>query len=226
MKHCFKCGETKPRSEFNKHTKKPDGLQSTCTSCRKKHRVENADKIKAAGEAYRAANKDKLSAKHAKYYADNREKMNAASAAWRAANPEKQRAYEVAWRSANPDKVKACQTAYYAANPDKCRAANYAWNAANPENLRIMAHNRRARKREGGGRLSSGLAKRLLKLQRGKCACCGEPLGTDYHMDHIMPLALGGTNTDSNIQLLRAKCNLQKHAKHPVEFMQERGFLL
>lgn len=74
--------------------------------------------------------------------------------------------------------------------------------------------------------MSSGLAIRLYKLQRGKCACCGLPLGDDYHLDHIMPLALGGTNTDDNIQLLRAKCNMQKSAKHPVDFMQQRGFLL
>jgi len=36
----------------------------------------------------------------------------------------------------------------------------------------------------------------------------------------------GGSNTDDNMQLLRKLCNLQKHAKHPVDFMQERGFLL
>lgn len=73
---------------------------------------------------------------------------------------------------------------------------------------------------------SKGLAERLFRLQRGKCACCKKPLGSDYHLDHIMPLALGGVNEDSNIQLLRAKCNMQKHTVHPVEFMQQRGFLL
>jgi 5-methylcytosine-specific restriction endonuclease McrA len=45
-------------------------------------------------------------------------------------------------------------------------------------------------------------------------------------MDHIIPLALGGANTDDNIQLLRATCNLQKHTKHPIDFMQQRGYLL
>lgn len=55
---------------------------------------------------------------------------------------------------------------------------------------------------------------------------CGKPLGDAYHLDHVMPLALGGSNTDDNMQLLRDRCNLQKHAKHPVDFMQERGFLL
>jgi 5-methylcytosine-specific restriction endonuclease McrA len=45
-------------------------------------------------------------------------------------------------------------------------------------------------------------------------------------MDHIVPLYLGGLNVDSNIQLLRAKCNLQKNKKHPVDFMRSKGFLL
>lgn len=45
-------------------------------------------------------------------------------------------------------------------------------------------------------------------------------------MDHILPLALGGTNVDENIQLLRKRCNLQKCAMHPVDFMQSKGRLL
>jgi 5-methylcytosine-specific restriction endonuclease McrA len=45
-------------------------------------------------------------------------------------------------------------------------------------------------------------------------------------MDHIVPLISGGTNTDDNIQLMRSRCNQQKSAKHPIDFMQSRGFLL
>lgn len=40
-----------------------------------------------------------------------------------------------------------------------------------------------------------------------------------------MPIARGGSNTDDNVQLLCPACNLKKSAKHPVDFMQERGFL-
>lgn len=70
------------------------------------------------------------------------------------------------------------------------------------------------------------MAKKLYELQRGKCACCCKPLGNNYHLDHRVPLARGGRNEDCNMQLLRAKCNMQKSAKDPIEFMQERGFLL
>jgi 5-methylcytosine-specific restriction endonuclease McrA len=91
----------------------------------------------------------------------------------------------------------------------------------------MNGQNRRARKNASAGKLSFNLAEKLFKLQHGKCACgCKKHLGKDYHLDHIMPLALGGANTDNNIQLLRKQCNWQKHAKHPIDFMQSRGFLL
>ena len=181
------------------------------------------------------------SARAAIYYAENQDKLRIRNAAWRAANPEKARASDAAYRAANPDKVRTKDAAYYAANPDKmransaayravntesARAAVAAWKAANPEAHRIHHQNRLARKRADGGKLSLGLADKLFILQRGKCACCKKPLGNDYHIDHIIPLKLGGKNVDSNIQLLRAKCNMQKSAKHPVDFMQSRGFLL
>ena len=130
------------------------------------------------------------------------------------------------WRASNPEKAKSIRARHRAANPDNERAMKANWERANPEASRIRSHNYRARKRENGGKLSRGIAAKLFRLQRGKCACCGEPLGTEYHLDHIMPLALGGSNTDDNIQILRSTCNQQKHARHPIEFMQQRGFLL
>lgn len=101
-----------------------------------------------------------------------------------------------------------------------------AWAAANPDKRKANRNNRRARKKLVNGSLSKDLVSKLYRLQKGKCPCCAQPLGDDYHLDHKMPLALGGLNVDTNMQLLRAKCNLQKAAKHPIEFMQSRGFLL
>jgi len=104
---------------------------------------------------------------------------------------------------------------------------NYArWEAANPEARLTINRNRRARKKGNGGKLSPNIKIKLYELQRGRCACCRQPLGADYHLDHIMPLALGGQNVDSNMQLLRAVCNLSKGAKHPVDYMQRKGMLL
>ena len=45
-------------------------------------------------------------------------------------------------------------------------------------------------------------------------------------IDHIVPLAKGGSDGPENIQLLCAHCNRRKSAKDPIVFMQENGFLL
>ena len=41
----------------------------------------------------------------------------------------------------------------------------------------------------------------------GKCAFCGEPLGDDQSLDHIVPVSKGGKNIWSNFQLTHDKCN-------------------
>lgn len=150
----------------------------------------------------------------------------ASRAKWYAANTEKAKAYDAKLYTDNPEKKKAVSAKWRADNPEKLKAYSAKYSASNSEIRRIHCHNYRARKRTNGGKLSRRLAERLYKFQRGKCACCGQPLGDDYHLDHIMPLALGGSNTDDNIQLLRQQCNNQKRAKHPIDFMQSRGFLL
>lgn len=220
MKFCPKCqceteryksGDCKPCTrvrEAKRQAANPEKNRARSAAWR----AANAELVKAKSATYRAANKDKLAAAKAAYYVANAEKIKSRTAAWHAANKEKARANKAAWKAANPEKVRAGNAAYLQSNLDKHRANQHA---------------RRARKSASGGKLSIGLAEKLFKLQQGKCACgCSQPLGDNFHLDHIMPLALGGSNTDNNIQLLRARCNVSKGAKHPVEFMQKKGFLL
>ena len=49
----------------------------------------------------------------------------------------------------------------------------------------------------------------------GVCMKCGvKLLKKDFHVDHIIPLALGGSEWDlSNLELSCAKCNLSKGAR-------------
>ena len=88
----------------------------------------------------------------------------------------------------------------------------------NPIKFREREREKEARRKGAVGKLSQGIEQKLFEAQRGLCVCCNKPLGDNYHLDHIMPLALGGTNTDDNVQLLLARCNLQKGAKHPDEW--------
>lgn len=204
--------------------------------------------VKAYAAARRAANPEKNKESSITWAASNPERKKANNKAWNLANPEKVKASKAAWLAANQEYVKvyraanlqkmiAYNKAYYASNRQKLIEQSRSWRLAhpnkvkewresNPEVARINNQNRRARKLANGGTLSKGLAENLFKLQKGKCPCCKQSLGDDYHLDHIVPLALGGSNTDDNMQLLRKQCNQQKHAKHPVDFMQQKGFLL
>lgn len=117
-------------------------------------------------------------------------------------------AKNIEYREKNAAKVLENQRRYLAKNPDKCHR---------------MSQNRRARL-TGAGVLSEGLCERLHAMQCGRCACCGKQLGVNYELDHMMPLALDGLNVDANMQLLTARCNGRKLAKHPEQYAKERGF--
>lgn len=94
------------------------------------------------------------------------------------------------------------------------------------EKKRIKRAKRRAKEHAAPGRISNGLSSKLLESQQGKCIYCKGALGDSYELDHIMPLALGGTNEDSNIQLLCRTCNISKGHSHPIEYARKLGRLV
>lgn len=142
-----------------------------------------------------------------------------------AANKERRKATSAAHYMANKERLLERSAARYSADPERRRLVIAAWREKNQDLVRAMYQNRRAKKK-ASGKLSIGLISRLFDLQRGKCACCGVGLGADYEVDHILPIALGGGNTDDNVQLLRKVCNRRKSAKHPIDYMQSKGKLL
>lgn len=84
---------------------------------------------------------------------------------------------------------------------------------------------RRERLKAAGRRYTAAEIITLRKIQKNKCINCFTQLN-DYHIDHIMPLSLGGDNSIKNIQLLCPPCNLSKHAKHPIDWAMENGRLV
>lgn len=220
MKFCKKC-----QAETERYA---DGVCKPCKKVRvKAWRAANPDKVRASKLAWNRVNQQSVRASREKHYTNNKERVLARNAAWKSRNPEKVATAKAAYVAAHINESRVYQSAYSAANSEKKRAASLAWAAANPEIRRIQHHNRRAKQREVGGKLSPGLFPKLLKLQRGKCACCRADLKRiKPHMDHIISLSAGGPNEDSNMQLLCWPCNLQKSAKHPIDFMQQKGYLL
>lgn len=146
---------------------------------------------------------------------------------WRAANPEAAAAIDRKSKTLHADAKASRDKSYYQRNTASRKKQAREWAQRNPEKRAAMRATRRARAVQSGGRITAARIEALFQLQRGKCACCGASLAGGYQVDHIMPLALGGSNSDDNIQLLRPACNNLKRAKHPVDFMQaDRGMLL
>ena len=55
----------------------------------------------------------------------------------------------------------------------------------------------------------------LLEKQHGMCGICYKPLpyppdGGKVHVDHIIPVSVGGTDDRENLQATHAECNLEK----------------
>ncbi len=93
----------------------------------------------------------------------------------------------------------------------------------NPERFREYSQRRSSRKL---GRLPRGTVAKLRERQRDRCAICARSISQAFHVDHIMPLALGGKHEALNVQLLCPTCNVRKQAKHPIRYAQEIGRLL
>jgi 5-methylcytosine-specific restriction endonuclease McrA len=190
-------------------------------------RKANPEKVRASKAANRAAHLEHYRATRRERYLKNRGHEIKMALAYQAAHPEKAKEYTDKWRAANPDKVRAYLKARYAANPDRVKAFKDAWREANPGAKRIHERNRRARKNNNGGELSSDICSKLLILQRGKCAVCKKGIKrAGFHLDHIIPLSRGGKNSDGNTQLTCPTCNMKKGGKDPIAFMQSLGYLL
>ena len=200
-KKCSKCKEVKSPAEFYNNKYEKSGKTSQCKAC--------INTIKAIR------------------YRENIEKFRLQDKLRREATPgykEKHKEQNAAWYKNTRDLRIAKNRKWKEENKERCVEYSAQWRRDNSELVRTQKSNRRARELGNGGTLSPGITKKLYEQQQGLCPCCGLPLEVDYHLDHIFPLALGGTNSDDNVQLLRAVCNMQKGALPPEVFMEKRGF--
>lgn len=230
-KVCLACGETKLLDCFHLNPRnKKDGRHSWCKPCKKVYyqnkwaeagpevRVKSAEKARARMHADPEAHRTRSLA----WKDRNREKVNARAQELHKLYPER----EALRRSRYDIQARRNATARYRVNhPDRVKTYRIKYRAENLDKYAVWARNRRAIQRKAGGKHTAADIDRLFVLQKRKCAACRKPL-RKRHVDHVISLARGGSNGPENLQLLCPPCNHRKHAKHPVDFMRELGFLL
>jgi len=121
-------------------------------------------------------------------------------------------------RALSPEDRRAYQREWYINNKEKHSERIRRHRSRNHASVREAERQKENARRGAVGKLSKGIEQVLFQSQKGLCVCCDRELGDNYHLDHIMPLKLGGANIDDNVQLLRSECNLRKGAKHPDEW--------
>jgi 5-methylcytosine-specific restriction endonuclease McrA len=200
-----------------------------CVSCGRAHTAtwasRNKDKRPAQSRRYRLKHQDCLYEKNRQYRKANKEKIYRLGRDWRLANIDHCRATDRKRRAKNRDEILVYQKEWHRKNPAKDREYKLRWLEKNPGADLAWRANRRARYKNAIGTHTKEEIQDIIRMQRGKCAICRIKMITPC-MDHIVPLAAGGTNFRGNLQAVCRSCNSRKHAKDPIEFARSLGNLL
>lgn len=114
------------------------------------------------------------------------------------------------WQADNPEAKRQADCRYNRRHSAKHVARVRAWCQQNPEKARILARKRDATRR---ARVLDAFVEHvdpILVYERsgGYCGICGKEVSMEnFHVDHIIPLACGGTHEYANTQAAHPRCN-------------------
>ena len=119
---------------------------------------------------------------------------------------------------------KSCMAAKQRRNvdPEYNRAKSRRWHRENPKKSRDKCSRSEHKRRATLANVASDNWTRS-EVFSGSCFYCGIEVDIqNFHADHFVPLAKGGSNTRDNIVCSCADCNLRKNDKLPYDFIRER----
>lgn len=160
------------------------------------------------------------------------------SRAWRQKNLARKRATNALWALRNPEKILESRARWLerVGRTEEFRRSrrrsSAKWRMANLDRAKAVGRasdaRRRARIARSNGSFTHSEVVALGERQRWRCAeqTCRVNIKGEFHCDHIVPLAKGGSNHIHNIQLLCPTCNRRKHAKDPLVWARQNGRLL
>jgi 5-methylcytosine-specific restriction endonuclease McrA len=162
-----------------------------------------------------------------------RDARNAYRSKYYKAYPEKKRAMDIRYLERHPGQQNKYSKKYRDANRDKTRSATLKWNKANPEKMNAAARKRRAVKLQNGWEPYTET--QVLETYGKTCYLCSQPVDLQasrrigkekgwelgLHIDHVVPIIAGGSDTLKNVRPTHAICNMKKGDKMPDDFEAE-----
>jgi 5-methylcytosine-specific restriction endonuclease McrA len=203
------CGVFKPLREFPITR---GYYEHRCRACRE------ANSLK-----WTAAHRERSRKTHQRYVERHPEADRASKI--KHARSEKAKARQRAYEIAHKDEINAWNRRAYQANPKVFKQRKQRYKEHLPERFYAVMCASASRRREIIAQSESHHTAddilRLYKDQNGVCAAphCNALLSEGYHADHVIPIARGGSNAASNIQLLCPTCNYNKNDKDPVDWL-------
>lgn len=215
----------------NGHVAERNTKSTTCIVCDKERKLEYRKNSPEKTRASVNRSRQKYKAKHAEI-----------AKRWREKNKGYLQAAKKQYVENNKEKVRLSKRRYYLENKDRCllmskmhkekhadryKAIQKEWRKNNKELIRANNRNRKSKLRNAEGSHTHKDVMGKYHAQGGMCAGCRKKVKYgEFHVDHIVPLALGGTNWPSNIQILCPSCNMSKGGRPPEHFYQKLGYLL
>lgn len=219
-----------------------DGLFPWCKDCKREYdrglRAEKQEHYKEYRRKYREEHYEQERNAQKKYYRKNAPKILEQKSRDRKANPTlyRQRDREYYWR--NREKFSLKFKTYYTKNREQmlARSAKYRqqhreryqqlsiqWQKRNKHKKALNERRRRASKQSAVGDHSMLDIEKQIQSQSDhngilRCWWCEKPIEGEYHVDHRVPLAKGGSDNASNLVIAHPKCNMSKGPKMPWEY--------
>ncbi len=183
-KACSKCGVVKSENEFPISRRGLLGRHSWCRRCH--------------------------SAWHKERYAATREDQIKRARAWNIANPDRHKAAKAKHRAKTREVARERSRKWREDHPGRNYEAVKEWVLRNPEARKVQIMRRRALKANALGEFTAVQLRARIEFYGGKCWMCGDVADS---IDHVIPLARGGSNWPANLRPACRSCNSRKGAK-------------
>lgn len=217
----YNCGTTAGNLMHKRRKEEP------CLDCRAAQKIashnyylRNRESILLRNKKWALENPEKVSTQKATYELENYERLQFTKKIWRENNKERISNAHRARVLRDPEKHKENQRESRLRNPNTLPT----WRKNNPEKLRAYRRRRRARKMGAESELYN--SNQILAIYGSNCHSCSEPIDLEasrrqgvldweygLHLDHLVPLALGGSDLIENIRPSHAICNLSRPRK-------------
>lgn len=209
-KECSRCGLVKRLRHYGKHKGCLAGVNSECKRCASeragKYRMEHEDSLTYIEYRRERCRKwrEENPTYFREYYKRNRERVLEAN---------------YRWAELNRDKMREYNRRYAANNPDKVRGSRRRWEENNPEKLIMKTQRRLARRHSLPDSITEEQRKYILAKFSYGCALTEE---SDYHWDHVIPLATGHSGTIfENMIPLRSDLNFSKNNRNIFDWFAD-----